>query len=66
MSHPTQQPLGTGLATRRRALALAATSRPLDVDLAGDGDLLGAMRVVGCDAVDVVVVVVLVVDGADS
>ena len=45
---------------------MAATSRPLDVDLAGDGDLLGAMRVVGCDAVDVVVVVVLVVDGADS
>ena len=48
---PRGGPLGTGRGTRLSALAFAATSVPLEGDLTGDGDLLGAMRVDGCDAV---------------
>ena len=47
--------------TRLSALAFAATSVPLEGDLTGDGDLLGAMRGDECDVVAVAVSVVLLV-----
>ena len=57
---PRGGPLGTGRGTRLSALAFAATSVPLEGDLTGDGDLLGAMRGDVCDAVAVVAVAVSV------
>ena len=55
---PRGGPLGTGRGTRLSALAFAATSVPLEGDLTGDGDLLGAMRGAECDVVAVVAVAV--------
>ena len=57
---PRGGPLGTGRGTRLSALAFAATSVPLEGDLTGDGDLLGAMHGDVCDAVAVVAVAVSV------
>ena len=50
-----------GRGTRLSALAFAATSVPLEGDLTGDGDLLGATRGDECDVVAVAVSVVLLV-----